>query len=92
MGDRYTIKELPGEGGFGETYAATNTETGDEVVVKKLHLKRADDWKRWSLFERGAEVLETLHPRIPNSIEEEVEGMRLSGAVVGGQRSGWMAM
>lgn len=41
-------------------------KTGQKVIIKRLSLKKADDWKTIQLFEREGEVFKGLsHPGIP---------------------------
>ncbi|MGF1523609.1 MAG: serine/threonine protein kinase [Leptolyngbyaceae cyanobacterium] len=68
--DRYRILSVLGQGGSGITYAAEDTITGHRVALKELSLRGLSDWKKLSLFEREAQVLENLqHPAIPNYLD-----------------------
>lgn len=67
---RYRLDGKLGRGGQGETLAATDTKTGDPVVVKVFRLAGSAAWKRFELFERECAVLRSLrHPSIPAYIE-----------------------
>ncbi len=64
IGDYHITRRL-GAGGQATTWLAT-TPDGDEVLIKVFHVEIADDWKVAELFERSANVLETIdHPNIP---------------------------
>lgn len=68
--DRYEIERPLGQGAFAVTYLATERETGQRVVVKAISPTTAQNFKNWQLFEREAQILETLeHPDIPHFIE-----------------------
>jgi serine/threonine protein kinase len=63
---RYQIMEPLGSGSQGHTYRAIDRETGAEVAMKVLSLRKTADWKAFELFEREAKVLANLrHPGIP---------------------------
>lgn len=67
---RYRIEGPLGSGGQAQTWAATDTDTADEVVVKVFRLAGAEAWKRFELFERECAVLRSLeHPSVPRYIE-----------------------
>ena len=66
VGDRYEIVVELGRGGMGTTYAAIDRQTGARVALKRLDMRRLDDWKSLELFERESRVLAALeHPGIP---------------------------
>lgn len=68
--ERYELLEEIGRGGQARTYRARDAQTGSEVAVKELDLRRASDWKALELFEREAKVLRALsHPGIPRYID-----------------------
>ncbi len=70
IAERFQITKLLGRGGFGETYAAKDTTTGQDVAIKRLSLESAEDWKSIELFEREAAILESLnHPQIPDYVD-----------------------
>jgi len=70
IAERYQIVTLLGEGGMGSTYAAVDLSTNQRVAIKVVSLQEAGDWKILELFEREAEVLETLnHPLIPHYLD-----------------------
>jgi serine/threonine protein kinase len=63
---RYQIMEPLGAGRQAHTYRAIDRESGDEVAIKILSLRGANEWKGFELFEREAKVLAGLrHPGIP---------------------------
>ncbi|WP_254565450.1 serine/threonine-protein kinase [Oscillatoria sp. HE19RPO] len=68
--DRYRILHPLGTGGIATTYAAQNLDTGQDVAIKALSLRRLKDWKSLELFEREGKVLSQLnHPGIPNYLD-----------------------
>lgn len=70
LADTYVVAEPLGQGGFGETFAATRRSDGAAVVLKLLRLDRADDLKALELFEREANVLASLeHPGVPRTFD-----------------------
>ncbi|KAK9822343.1 hypothetical protein WJX74_010055 [Apatococcus lobatus] len=69
VGGRYKMLEVLGQGSSGVTYKALDKESGNEVAVKALSLKRLSNWKQLELFEREAGTLASLsHPSIPRYI------------------------
>lgn len=67
----YELDRELGRGAQGIAYLARDRDSGDRVVVKRLSLPMAPDWKSIELFEREAEVLRQLdHPRIPSYLDE----------------------
>jgi serine/threonine protein kinase len=72
--ERFHILRPLGQGGQAETFLARDEQTHHQVVVKRLRLERAKDWKSVELFEREARVLAQLsHPSIPTLIHAGVE-------------------
>lgn len=66
IADRYRLTNILGQGGIGITYEAEDNETGKQVALKEVSLRRLTDWKVLELFEREARVLSQLnHPSIP---------------------------
>ena len=69
IGGRFELEDKLGEGGQGIAWRATDTETGETVVVKQLAVGKVTDWKHIELFEREGEALASLeHPAIPRYI------------------------
>ncbi len=67
---RYRVLADIGRGAQARTYRALDGETGEEVALKELDLKRAQDWKAIELFEREGRVLGSLdHPGIPRYLD-----------------------
>lgn len=67
---RYRILDTLGQGGVGITYQAQDLQTGEQVALKALFLRRMTDWKVLELFEREARILSQLnHPAIPRYID-----------------------
>ncbi|WP_225894189.1 serine/threonine protein kinase [Atlanticothrix silvestris] len=67
---KYRILRKLGEGGIGITYAAVDLESGKQVALKVLSLRRMSDWKKMELFEREAKILSQLkHPAIPRYLD-----------------------
>ncbi|MHC5718710.1 MAG: serine/threonine protein kinase [Nostoc sp.] len=70
INQRYRILRKLGQGGVGITYAAIDLESGKEVALKVLSLRRMSDWKKMELFEREAQILSQLnHPAIPRYLD-----------------------
>ena len=66
----YTLVDLLGEGGMGQTWRARHIATGAEHALKVLHVEQASDWKVVELFEREAQVLASIqHPRVPAYVD-----------------------
>ncbi len=65
----FRIEGPLGHGGQAQTLAATDTDSGDAVVVKVFRLAGSEAWKRFELFERECAVLRSLeHPSIPRYV------------------------
>ena len=70
INQRYRILRKLGQGGVGITYAAVDLESGEQVALKVLSLRRMSDWKKMELFEREAQILSQLnHPAIPRYLD-----------------------
>jgi serine/threonine protein kinase len=70
IAERYRILDTLGQGGVGITYQAQDLQTGEQVALKALSLRRMADWKVLELFEREARILSQLnHPAIPRYID-----------------------
>ena len=66
IGDRYQIQAILGRGGMGTTYEALDLSNSQQVVLKVISLREAENWKVLELFEREGKVLASLnHPFIP---------------------------
>jgi serine/threonine protein kinase len=64
--DRYHLKQKLGQDASRQTWLAIDTQTQESVVVKLLAFDPQMQWEESKLFEREAQVLQTLnHPRIP---------------------------
>lgn len=77
---RYELLDDLG-GGQTATHLARVRNTGEQVIVKMLDVRRTDEWKAVDLFEREAELLDALdHPAIPKLrdafVEEDAKGRR----------------
>lgn len=70
IAQRYRILNILGQGGIGITYAAENLQSGDQVALKVVSLRRMDDFKVLELFEREVRILAQLnHPGIPRYLD-----------------------
>lgn len=70
LNQRYQLQKEIGQGGFGITYQALDSQTSQLCAIKELSFQRAEDWKSLELFEREAKVLANLeHPQIPKFID-----------------------
>lgn len=68
--DRYRIVGVLGQGGTSTTYEAEVIDTSQRVALKELSLRGLSDWKKLTLFEREAKVLQSLdHAAIPDYID-----------------------
>jgi serine/threonine protein kinase len=69
ISNRYRIIRLLGQGGFGRTYLAEDSQTRQNCVLKEFapQVEKSEDLKKAKeLFEREAKVLQKLqHPQIP---------------------------
>lgn len=86
-------------GSHGMTYLALDKESGEQVVVKRLHLAKMTDWKSDELFRREIAVLSQLsHPGVPKVvaafegsdssvylIQEHVDGLDLEQLLENGE-------
>lgn len=69
VGDGYEIREILGRGSNAVTYRAI-TKDGREVALKAMSLKQMRDWKQFELFQREAQIMESLnHPGIPKYLD-----------------------
>src|SRR5690606_36925758 len=89
---RDALRVQLGAGGFGITWRAHDAVTEQEVVLKRLDLRRAGDWKAVELFEREAQTLRGLeHPAIPAYLDAfevqdgEHAGLYIAQAIALGQ-------
>ncbi len=56
-------------GSHGMTFLALDEESGQQVVIKRLHLQKMTDWKSDELFRREIAVLSQLsHPGVPKVV------------------------
>lgn len=70
IAQRYEILDVLGQGGSGITYRAKDQLTDQQVALKVLTLRQADNWKKIELFEREAQILSQLeHPAIPHYLD-----------------------
>ena len=61
LGGRYVLKDLLGQGGFGEVYKATDTKLANRVVaIKLMNLELAENKQARALFHREAGILSRL--------------------------------
>ncbi|MGK7938914.1 MAG: serine/threonine protein kinase [Crocosphaera sp.] len=67
LSNNYQLKQRLGNTAKGhQTWFATDLETSEDVTVKLLAFSPEMEWSEFKLFEREAEVLQSLtHPRIP---------------------------
>ncbi|MUG86286.1 protein kinase [Paenibacillus timonensis] len=73
LANRYTVRELIGEGSYGLTYKCTDETTGSIVAVKQARPSKGEYAKQLLVHE--ANVLKTLHhPRIPGYLDQFEEG------------------
>lgn len=65
LGDRWRVERRLGHGGMGIVYLATDTQSGAEVAVKRLHPQFANESNAVTRFLREAKVLARLnHPNL----------------------------
>lgn len=70
LNHRYELQEILGRGGFATTYRALDTNTNHHCAIKCLSFRKLDEWKTYELFEREANILNTLHhPQIPKHLD-----------------------
>lgn len=70
INQRYRILRKLGQGKIGITYTAVDLESGEQVALKVLSLRRMNDWKKMELFEREAQILSQLnHSAIPRYLD-----------------------
>ncbi|MBW4841286.1 MAG: protein kinase family protein [Paenibacillaceae bacterium] len=73
LANRYTVRELIGEGSYGLTYKCTNEADGSIVAVKQARPSKGEYAKQ--LLAQEARILKTLHhPRIPGYRDQFEEG------------------
>src|SRR5262245_45895694 len=69
LAGRYEIRKPLGQGSFGRTFLARDTQADRDVAIKVFETLNAD-WKAFELFQREAAVLRSLrHHGIPEVIE-----------------------
>lgn len=85
IADRYEVLKTLGQGTFGRTYLAQDTQANRTVAIKLLDA-RAGDWKAYELFEREAAVLRGLRhhgiPQVYEALQAEHNGARASFLVM----------
>ena len=70
LNHRYELQEVLGRGGFATTYRALDTQTNQYCAIKCLSFRKLGEWKAYELFEREANILNTLHhPQIPKHLD-----------------------
>ena len=68
--DRYRIEELLGAGAYAETYKATDTTTGDTVVLKCPDPNLFADPSTFNRYQREAVVAKRLdHPGVQRAVD-----------------------
>ena len=81
IADRYEVVKTLGQGTFGRTLLARDTESGQTVAIKVLDARGAD-WKAYELFEREAAVLRGLRhhgiPQVYQPLQADYDGARAS--------------
>ena len=59
-----------GQGSQGSTFRGVDRETGDNVAIKVLSLKGANNWRAFDRFEREMDTLAELeHPGVPRYVD-----------------------
>ena len=85
IADRYEVLETLGQGAFGRTFLARDTERERNVAIKVLD-GRSADWKAFELFEREAAVLRGLRhhgiPQVFDAMQAPWEGGQASFLVM----------
>lgn len=80
---RYQLVRALGQGGMGETLLVRLDSGGPELVLKRLRLDTAEDWKVVELFQREATVLESLdHPGIPAYVDHLVDSDGMTVGII----------
>jgi serine/threonine protein kinase len=78
IADRYEIVQTLGQGAFGRTFLARDTQGGGRLVAIKMLDPRGADLKAFELFDREAAVLRSLRhhgiPEIHETIRARFEG------------------
>ena len=75
LGDRYEVSRYLGAGSFAETYAALDTETGQDVAVKLLRSTYINDQETLTRFEREAQATsEIIHPNVVRTLDYSMDG------------------
>ena len=81
IADRYEVLKTLGQGTFGRTLLARDSQTGQTVAIKVLDARGAD-WKAYELFEREAAVLGGLRhhgiPQVYQALRAEYDGAQAS--------------
>ena len=77
IADRYALLRTLGQGAFGRTLLARDTESGRDVAIKMLDTQRVDSIKGFELFEREAAVMRSVRhhgvPEIYDSLRAQWE-------------------
>jgi serine/threonine protein kinase len=69
LNSRFRVKGPLQAGSHGMTFLALDEESGEQVVIKRLHFQKMTDWKSDELFRREIAVLSQLsHPGIPKVV------------------------
>ncbi len=85
LAQRYQIEASLGKGlGGQQTYRALDRSTSQPVVLKLLQFGPGFEWEQLKLFQREAQILETLdHPAIPKYLDSfEIDGPDCKGFVL----------
>ena len=70
LSEGYQIQQSLGKQGGRETFLATDLQTQEQVVIKRLTFGSNLNWDLVKLFEREAQTLSTLsHPAIPDYLD-----------------------
>ncbi len=82
VGGRYRVQRLLGQGGFGRSYLAVDTQRFDELCVLKefvsTHQSGRTLQKAVDLFKKGAKTLYQIeHPQIPKFLAGFTQSQRL---------------
>lgn len=66
IAERYEVLRALGQGSFGQTYLARDTQADRPVAIKLLDSRTVQDWKGFELFQREADVLRSVrHQGVP---------------------------